>query len=161
MESAWIYSGTSRPRPLSVTLPLSENAARLYENGLLSKRTSKHWYDPEVERFLPDRLVYGTCPKCGDPKAYSDVCDACGHEYDPSALLEPKSTVSSATPELRDSDHLWLDMWAVSDLMKSWVETKKKTWRPVVIQQVLDDLSHPFESKGPRGRVQGSESDVG
>ena len=138
-----IYSGTSRPETFERHAARSQAMIRkLYDNGMLTKRVSKHWYDPGVERFLPDRMVTGTCPnpKCDNTRAYSDECDACGAKYDASDLLNPQSAVSDATPELRDSAHLWLDMWQVSHLMKEWVETKGKKWRPVVLQQVLDDL---------------------
>lgn len=138
-----IYSGTSRPETFPRHSARSQTMMRkLYENGLLKKRVSKHWYDPGVDRFLPDRMVTGRCPnpKCNALNAYSDECDACGMQYDAVDLLEPKSAVSNSTPELRDSAHLWLDMWSVSQLMKDWVETKKKAWRPIVLQQVLDDL---------------------
>ena len=35
--------------------------ARLHGTGMLNKRTSRQWYDPQLSRFLPDRLVRGTC----------------------------------------------------------------------------------------------------
>ena len=38
---------------------------RLYERGHIDKRSSEQFYDPEAERFLPDRYVEGTCPHCG------------------------------------------------------------------------------------------------
>jgi methionyl-tRNA synthetase len=138
-----IYSGTSRAETFPRHAARSQAMlTKLYENGLLTKKVSKHWYDPEVERFLPDRLVTGQCPnpKCDNQNAYSDECDACGQQYEATALMAPKSAVSDSTPELRDSAHLWLDMWSVSELIKDWVQTKNKTWRPVVIRQVLDDL---------------------
>lgn len=136
-----IYSGTSRPE----TYP--RHAARcqsmcqkLYDNGLLTKRSSMQWYDPQVNRFLPDRMVRGTCPKCENANAYSDECSQCGQQYLPTELLKPRSEVSTATPELRETQHLWLDMWTVSDVLLPWLMSKKKSWRPVVIHQVLDEI---------------------
>src|SRR5262249_40799752 len=99
-------------------------------------------YDPKVERFLSDRLVRGRCPnpKCDNEDAYGDECSKCGHQHDPSELLSPRSAVSDATPELRDSVHLFLDMWPVSDLLRKWVESKRDSWRQLVVLQVLDTL---------------------
>jgi methionyl-tRNA synthetase len=76
----------------------------LHRNGLLRKRTSRQWYDTELGRFLPDRLVIGTCPnpKCGFDGAYSDECDRCGHQHEPTDLINPKS-VLTAPP--RDAGH--------------------------------------------------------
>lgn len=137
-----IYSGTSRPECFPRHAARSQDMLRrLYDNGRLQKRRSKQWYDPEVDRFIPDRLVRGTCPKCENTNAYSDECDSCGAQYLPQDLMSPRSEVSDATPELRETDHLWLDMWAAADLIKSWLDTKKKTWRKIVLQQVLDEVA--------------------
>ena len=138
-----IYSGTSRPECLPRHTALCQDVLRqLHRNGLLEKRVTQQWYDAKTQRFLSDRLVRGRCPnpKCDNDDAYSDECDRCGHQHDPHELKNPRSAVSDATPELRDSAHLFLDMWPVSDVLKSWVESKRDTWRPLVIQQVIDTL---------------------
>jgi methionyl-tRNA synthetase len=137
------YSGTSRPECLPHHTALCHEVLRqLHRNGMLEKRVTQQWYDPKVERFLSDRLVRGTCPnpKCKSDDAYSDECDQCGHQHDPRELGNPRSAVSDATPELRDSAHLFLDMWPVSDVLKTWVESKQDRWRHLVTQQVLDTL---------------------
>ena len=108
------------------------------KNGMLSKRKSMQWFDPKAARFLPDRFVRGTCPKCGDENAYSDECDKCGAQYEPSELISPRSAVSDATPEMRETTHLFLDMWQVSEPMRTWIEGKSKTWRTAVLAEVLD-----------------------
>ncbi len=139
-----IYSGTSRPECFPKHAARSqEMLRRLYENGRLQKRRSRQWYDSEVDRFLPDRLVRGTCPnpKCDNTEAYSDECDVCGNQYTPEDLESPSSTVSDASPELKETDHLWLDMWSAADLIKAWLDTKKKSWRKIVLQQVLDEVA--------------------
>ena len=48
------------------------------ERGHIDRRTSKQLYDVEVNRFLPDRYVEGTCPHCGSNEARGDQCDNCG-----------------------------------------------------------------------------------
>lgn len=138
------YSGTSQPDLLGDHTELcGALLQKIYDNGMLEKRVTQQWYDPKVERFLPDRLVRGRCPnpKCDNDDAYADECSVCGHQHEPTELIEPRSAVSDATPELRDTAHLWLDMWRVSDVLKGWVETKKKTWRPVVYQQSIENLT--------------------
>jgi methionyl-tRNA synthetase len=118
--------------------------SRVNANGLLSKRSSKQWYDTEAKRFLPDRLVRGTCPnpKCNSESAYSNECGQCGHQHKPHELKDPKSVVTGATPEMRDTMHWWLDMGAASETMRTWLLTKAKTWRPAVLAHVMDDLMH-------------------
>lgn len=136
-----IFSGTSQPDCFPIHKDMCQwFLTRLHENGLLQKRTSKQWYDPKAERFLPDRYVRGTCPnpKCGNPDAYSDECDVCGHQHEPAELLEPRSSVSDATPVMKDTTHWWLDMWSVSETMREWIEGKSKTWRKPIITQTLE-----------------------
>ena len=136
-----VFTGTSRPE----TYPLHEKFSqdflrRLYQNGALEKRTTKQWYDPQMNRFLQDRFVRGTCPNCQSPEAYSDECDACGTQFDPSTLQNPRSQLSEAQPELRDTAHWWLNMWKVADPLKSWIETKQKAWRTAVVQEVINTV---------------------
>lgn len=135
-----IYTGTSRPECFPVHKELAQwFLRRLHENGLLEKRSSKQWYDPKAQRFLPDRLVRGVCPN-GHENAYSDECDVCGAHYEPTALSNPKSVVSDATPEMRETAHWFLDMGRVSEELRVWIQGKqqKKTWRPAVINAVLE-----------------------
>jgi methionyl-tRNA synthetase len=138
-----VYSGTSRPECFPFHKENCQDfLRRLHGNGLLEKRTSKQWYDPKMQRFLPDRMVRGTCPnpKCNDPNAYSDECDRCGHQHEPSQLINPRSTLTDATPEMRDTVHWYLDMWSVSETLRVWIEGKKKTWRPSIIADTLDKV---------------------
>ncbi len=137
------YSGTSSPE----CYPSHEKNAqdmlrRLYKNKLLNKRVSKQWYDPELKRFLQDRFVRGKCPnpKCANESAYSDECDACGSKYDSTELQNPHSALSSATPELRDTAHFWLDMWSVSEVLRAWVQSKKGKWRLPVYNEVINTV---------------------
>jgi methionyl-tRNA synthetase len=138
-----VYTGTSRPECFPIHEELAQNfLRRLHENGLLEKRTSRQWYDPKMQRFLPDRFVRGKCPnpKCNYEDAYSDECDRCGHLHEPTELINPRSSISDATPEMRETAHLYLDMWAVSETLREWLQTKQKTWRPAVLANVLDKV---------------------
>jgi methionyl-tRNA synthetase len=136
-----VFTGTSRPE----TYPLHEKYSqdflrKLFKNGMLEKRVTKQWYDPKVSRFLQDRFVRGTCPNCGDTEAYSDQCEVCGTTYDASQLLNPRSQISDAKPELRETAHWWLDMWKVAEPLKTWIETKQKAWRQVVYSEASNTV---------------------
>lgn len=134
------YTGTSRPECRPIHLALAQDFfRRLYTNGMLEKRTTEQWYDPVAERFLPDRLVRGRCPnpKCDNTQAYSDECDRCGMQYEPSQITDPRSAISDATPVMRDTVHWWLDLWKVSDVLREWIQSRKHAWRTPVYQQVL------------------------
>jgi methionyl-tRNA synthetase len=138
-----VYSGTSQPDCFPIHAARSQDfLRRLHTNGLLEKRVSKLWFDPKTARFLPDRFVRGRCPnpKCENEDAYGDECDVCGNQYEPSELIRPRSAVSDATPELRATTHWYLDMWAVAETLRSWVESRQKVWRANVLAEVLDKL---------------------
>ncbi len=140
-----VYTGTSREENFKHHKKVcDEMITKLYENKMLEKKTSKQWFDPELTMFLPDRFVFGECPKCGDQKAYSEDCDACGANYKSEELINPKSTVSKSAPELKDTDHFYLDMWKVVDQMRPWIESKNKTWRKNIFQETLNTVTPSF-----------------
>ena len=101
---------------------------KLLENGHLSKKSSDQFYDPEAERFLPDRYVEGTCPHCGYEDARGDQCDNCGRTLDATDLIDPRSTLSGATPVRRETEHYFLDLPAFADRLQEWLEGKDN-WR--------------------------------
>ncbi len=134
------FSGTSREECYPTHSALCQDFIRkLHNNGMLEKKTSKQWFDSKLQRFLQDRLVNGKCPnpKCDNESAYSDQCDKCGASYDPSELLSPHSTVSDCIPELKDTVHWWLNLWKVSEPLRVWIQSKEKTWRSAVYNEVL------------------------
>ena len=100
----------------------------LLDNGYVTKGTSLQFYDPEAERFLPDRYVEGTCPHCGYTDARGDQCDNCGRTLDPTDLIDPRSKLSGATPQQRETEHYFLDLPAFKDRLTEWLESKG-TWR--------------------------------
>jgi methionyl-tRNA synthetase len=139
-----VYSGTSQPECTPFHYANAhEFLSRMNANGMLEKRTSRQWFDPKIERFLPDRYVRGRCPnpKCDNEDAYSDECDKCGHQYEPTELKNPRSAVSDAVPVLKETLHWWLDMWKVSETLHTWLKGKTKTWRSAVLAKVLDDVA--------------------
>ncbi|MEC7947276.1 MAG: class I tRNA ligase family protein [Myxococcota bacterium] len=136
-----VYTGTSRAESLSKQTELAHwFLRRLHANGMLEKRTTLQWYDPDVDRFLADRLVRGTCPACGYTDAYADECGRCGHQHEATELIEPRSQLSEATPEQRETVHWFLDMDAVSETLRVWLEGKKRSWRQSVIAETLNTV---------------------
>ena len=134
------YTGTSRPECFPIHKELAQDFIRkLYKNGMLEKRTSQQWYDPKLNRFLPDRYVKGKCPnpKCDNESAYSDECDRCGSQYEPTQLINPRSAISDAVPVMRDTVHWWLDMWKVSEVLRVWIQSKENSWRKPVLAEAL------------------------
>lgn len=136
-----VFTGTSRPETYALHEKFSRDfLRRLYKNDMLEKRITKQWFDPKANRFLQDRFVRGTCPSCENPEAYSDECDACGATFDPSTLKDPRSQLTDAKPELKDTAHWWLNMWKVADPLKAWIDSKQKAWRTGVVQEVTNTV---------------------
>ncbi len=104
----------------------------LHANGLLEARTTQQPFDPVAKRYLPDRYVEGTCPRCGSEGARGDQCDACGATLDPVDLIDPRSKLTGATPELRDTEHYFFLLPALGERMLAWLESRRG-WRPHVI----------------------------
>jgi methionyl-tRNA synthetase len=101
----------------------------LKERGYIYEDTSKQYFDPKVERFLPDRYVRGTCPKCGNENARGDECPECGAFLDVEDLINPRSTLSNATPVLKETKHFYLDLKKLEPELKKWIDDTSDNWR--------------------------------
>lgn len=94
----------------------------LRAQDLVIEKTVEQLYDTEAETFLADRFVRGTCPKCGRTDQAGDNC-TCGHTYAPTDLIDPVSTLSGATPILKESPHLFVQLEKLHDFLRQWVTT--------------------------------------
>jgi len=101
---------------------------RLLERGYILRQTMVGTYCPHCQRFLPDRYVEGTCPFCGYDGARGDQCDECGKQLDPVDLVEPRCQICGHPPELRETEHFFLDLPAFVDRLRPWIE-KQGHWR--------------------------------
>jgi methionyl-tRNA synthetase len=101
---------------------------RLLDKGYLVKGTSTQFFDPEAERFLPDRYVEGTCPHCGYSRARGDQCENCGRTLDATDLIDPRSRLTGATPVLRETEHYFFKLPEFAEPLREWLESKTN-WR--------------------------------
>lgn len=112
---------------------------RLRAAGLIATRTIEQFYDPVKGMFLPDRYIRGECPKCGAKDQYGDACEVCGAVYSPTELRNPTSTLTGATPVLRESEHYFFKLsdprcvaflreWALDGRLQSEVANKAREW---------------------------------
>lgn len=95
--------------------------AALDARGSIERRSIEQLYDPVKAMFLPDRYVKGTCPKCKSPDQYGDNCEVCGATYGPTDLIDPRSAVSGATPELRASEHFFFKLGQYTEGLREWL----------------------------------------
>ena len=93
---------------------------KLREGGHLERRSMDQLYDVEAERFLPDRFVKGTCPKCGAEDQYGDVCENCKSTYEPTDLIEPYSVITGSRPVVKSSEHVFVRLGDFAEFLKEW-----------------------------------------
>ncbi len=90
--------------------------------GLVKEKEIEQLFDPEEGIFLADRFVRGTCPHCQLENQPGDNCDN-GHTYTPTELINPVSTVSGATPELRKATHLFIELEQLHEFLNEWTQS--------------------------------------
>ena len=127
-----IYSRTTSP---THRVTASDFFRTLYDKGEFVQQTSQQYYDPEAKTFLADRYITGTCPKCGSEGAYGDQCEKCGSTLNATDLINPKSTISGAAPELCDTTHWFLPLDKHEAMLREWILEGHKEWKSNVYGQ--------------------------
>lgn len=101
--------------------------------GIFRQKNEKLFFDRKANRFLSDRYVTGTCPICNSPEANGDQCEQCGTHLSPLELINPKSKLSDATPELRDTMHWYFPLGRFQEQLEAYVHTHEEDWRSNVV----------------------------
>lgn len=128
-----IYSRTSTPLHAKTA---SDFFKTLYEKGCFEEKTSLQYYDEENHQFLADRYITGTCPHCGNEKAYGDQCEKCGTTLSPDELIHPKSAISGNSPVKKETKHWYLPLGQYEDFLRRWIlEGHKDDWKVNVYGQ--------------------------
>lgn len=138
-----IYSRTSNPTHYALS---QEFFTTLYRKGVFVEQESEQYYDPEAKQFLADRYIVGTCPHCGNEKAYGDQCEKCGTSLNATDLINPKSRLSGAAPQLRATKHWFLPLEQYQAWLEQWILKDHQEWKPNVYGQCkswLDLGLHP------------------
>ncbi len=97
--------------------------ASLCDAGLVHEKEVTQLFDVQEKTFLADRFVKGTCPKCKATDQYGDNCDKCGSTYTPADLIDPVSTLSNTTPEIRTADHLFVRIEDLHEFLEEWTQS--------------------------------------
>lgn len=160
-----IYHRTTSPTHYKTA---SDFFRTLYDKNIFIEKTTEQYYDPEAQQFLADRYIMGTCPRCGNDKAYGDQCEKCGTSLSPAELINPRSMLSGSTPVLKNTTHWYLPLDQFEPFLKQWILEEHKEWKPNVYGQCkswLDlglqpravsrdlDWGIPVPVEGARGKV--------
>ena len=127
-----IYSRTSSPTHYKTA---QEFFLNLHKKGVFLEREDDQYYDPQVNQFLADRYITGTCPHCQNPNAYGDQCEQCGTSLNPTDLINPKSAISGAKPILKKTKHWFLPLDKYQPFLQDWILKEHPEWKTNVIGQ--------------------------
>ncbi len=118
----------------------------LHANGHLRARSTPQPYDEEAGTFLSGRQVIGRCPieGCRAEKAYADECSL-GHQYDPAALVDPRSALTGNRPALREVTNWYILLEELGDGIRAWIERLREEgrWRDFMIRTLLEHFEAP------------------
>ena len=111
----------------------------LRKEGLIAVKSVEQFFDPVKAMFLPDRYIKGECPVCGTPDRYGDSCDVCGSVYAATALKNPHSVLSGATPVLKSSEHYFFQLSSQRclDFLKRWTNEPGRL-QPEVLNKISE-----------------------
>ena len=160
-----IYSRTSSKIHAETASDFFKN---LYEKGKFVEKTSQQYYDEATNTFLADRYITGTCPHCGNEKAYGDQCEACGTSLSATDLINPKSTLSGQEPQLKETKHWYLPLEEYETFMREWILDSHKEWKTNVYGQCKSWIDQGLQARavtrdldwGVKVPVEGAEGKV-
>ena len=140
----------------------------LYEKGKFVEKVSQQYYDEATNTFLADRYIIGTCPHCGNEKAYGDQCEACGTSLSATDLINPKSTLSGNEPQLKETKHWYLPLEDYEAFMREWILESHPEWKTNVYGQCKSWIDQGLQARavtrdldwGVKVPVEGAEGKV-
>ena len=127
-----IFSRTTTPTHYATA---SEFFKKLHDAGKFVEQTSEQYYDEEAKQFLADRYIMGTCPHCGNDRAYGDQCEKCGTSLNSTDLIDPKSMISGSKPVMKETKHWYLPLNDYQKDLEKWILTDHKEWKSNVYGQ--------------------------
>src|SRR3990167_6407566 len=120
---------------------VQEFFSQLLKNGYIETKETMQLYAEQEKRFLADRFVVGTCPKCGFEEARGDECTKCGASYESTELKAPKSKITGSPLTLKATTHWFLRCDLFKDKLTQWLS--ELDWKPNVknfIEPYIKDL---------------------
>lgn len=113
----------------------------LKNNGYIEEIDSDQLYSVKDNRFLADRYVVGTCPRCGFEEARGDECIKCGASYEATDLKNPRSKMTGAPLSLQKTRHWFMRFDRFKKKLEPFIHSR--AWKQNVINfasTYIDDL---------------------
>lgn len=124
----------------------SEFFLKLYEKGVFTEQVTEQYFDPKVERFLADRYIVGTCPRCENPDAYGDQCEKCGSTLSPTDLINPRSVLSGEKPIKKETKNWFLPLDKMQPEIEEFIKSRKN-WKSNVYGQCMSWLNQGLQPR--------------
>jgi len=119
------FGRTSSKENAEITIDIFN---KLYKNGYITEGIIEQLYCEKDKRFLADRFVEGTCPKCNYENARGDQCENCGSLLNATELVNPKCKICKSKPIVKQSNHLFIDLPKLEPELKTWISSVESKW---------------------------------
>lgn len=94
-------------------------------NGYILAQEEERAYCRLCGRFLADRYIEGTCPRCGGEGARGNQCDRCGALLEPEELLTPHCTICGGSDIVfKRTRHWYLDLKKLEPQLREYVGSR-------------------------------------
>jgi methionyl-tRNA synthetase len=137
------FSRTSNPSNHETTIEIFNN---LLKNGFIIRKKLLLPYCNTDKRFLPDRWIEGTCPKCSYRPARGDQCENCTTLLDPVDLVKPYCVICKNEPVFKEEEHLFLDLTKFQSRLEEWIG-KNTQWKENVRNLALGWLKEGLQPR--------------
>ena len=112
------FGRTSTPKHTEITQDIFKNIS---DRNFTFEKEIEQLYCVKCDRFLADRYVRGECPLCHYDDAKGDQCDGCGKLINATELINPKCTTCNCTPEVRKTNHIFIDLPKIQPELEKWI----------------------------------------
>jgi methionyl-tRNA synthetase len=119
---------------------------KIQDKGYIYEKEIEQYYCQKCKRFLPDRYVIGTCPRCENDGARGDQCERCGRWLEPFELINPHCVVCGETPERRSTKHWYFKLSDFQNKLKEWIDSKTD-WKEHVLAFVNGWLKEGLQDR--------------
>ena len=118
----------------------------LYDKNVFEERTTEQYFDEQAGKYLADRYITGTCPKCANDRAYGDQCEKCGSTLDPTDLINPVSAITGTKPVLRKTTNWYLPLDKWQEKLENYIEAHPE-WKTNVLGQCRSWLKDGLQGR--------------
>lgn len=99
-------------------------------NGYITTKEEERAYCHNCQKFLADRFIEGTCPRCDSDGAHGNQCDECGALLEPEDLHNPRCAICGSDElEFKATRHWYLDLPQLDQELRDYIGTHFDDWQ--------------------------------